>query len=80
MTPLHTDGSFIYSDDNTVAVMINSVFVTDEMVSAAHIVKCVNMHDDLIEAIHGLLQVGEFRHNCLDVKFARELLKKIENL
>lgn len=44
--------------------------------NAAHIVKCVNMHDELVEAIQDLICAGDFRRGCEDLKSARETLKK----
>lgn len=79
-TPWIYDGYEVYSDDCEYHPVANSTpnhtCRDDEegIANAAHIVKCVNMHDELVEALKlcgKLLENGGFDLNFLD-----ETLKK----
>lgn len=63
----------------SIGAMFHSKMNGDRLPSeanAAHIVKCVNMHDELVEIVGDLICAGDFRNDCPDVKAAREILKK----
>lgn len=59
----------------TVAI-VHQGAINNAQANASHIVKCVNMHDELVEAIQELICAGDFRRGCQDLKAARETLKK----
>ena len=55
----HTIGFVSVEDDQSCGMTIPfiDVYGTNPEANAAHIVKCVNMHDELVEALDNLLRV-----------------------
>lgn len=79
-TPWYSIGNDIYHESeygsDPIASVCGECSFTQDHANAAHIVKCVNMHDELVEAIQELICAGDFRRGCEDLKSARETLKK----
>lgn len=77
-TPWKSANSFIISGDDIVASCITSTVDSEQgRANAAHIVKCVNMHDELASYLMICLDIfeseGTKERVCSDI---REALKK----
>lgn len=78
------DYKIISEEGHLIAVETGYYPIAPSIEDAAHIVKCVNMHDELVEVIERLLPIaedGEFQYGhspeeSEDIIFAREALKK----
>lgn len=76
---VHKDGEVYEENDFKIFDAYNSDFLYEEdKANAAHIVKCVNMHDELVEALRDLLTfvvTVEYEESPI-VAFAEAVLAK----
>lgn len=81
-TPWYADINFITDGQRNEVAHITSYHMTlhEECANAAHIVKCVNMHDELVEALSAMVRNGrkqgwDYNYEN-DMDNSREVLKK----
>lgn len=77
-TPWHLEGQYICAEAVDRCLGVKDMVIITEMkpnhmlhahtsrANAAHIVRCVNQHDDLIKCLNALLLVGEGWRNYLN--------------
>jgi hypothetical protein len=81
--PFFADGNTVYATDHgklfTVA-RVNGARITDEAQAefAAHIVKCVNAHDELIAALRDIARMPEGDEESAQA-VARAVLAKVQS-